>query len=230
MFPVAILAGGFGTRLRPITEQIPKALVQVAGKPFVIHQLEYLKTQNVTDVVFCIGHLGQMIIDLLGDGSDLGMTIEYSKDGDIPLGTGGAIKKGAQILGDDFFILYGDSYLPVNFPAVQERYKLDNNKALMTVYKNKNNFDKSNVLFVDGKLIEYNKKEPRDDMRHIDYGLSAISSELLDEYQENECFDLSELFHKVSLRGGLNGYEVYDRFYEIGSYDGLIETEKFLRR
>ena len=174
--PVAILAGGLATRLRPITEKIPKSLVEVAGEPFIIRQLDYLRRQRVRDVVLCIGYLGEMIKAVVGDGSRFGLTVSYSMDGPVLLGTGGALRRASPLLGEACFVLYGDSYLPVDFGAIEAEFWASSQPALMTVLYNEDRWDKSNVLFVDGKLAEYNKRAPRPDIRHIDYGLEHCAA------------------------------------------------------
>lgn len=227
MFPVAILAGGLATRLRPITETIPKALVDVAGKPFIVRQLSYLREQGVRRVVLCIGYLGDIVRDVVGIGESFGLEVSYSEDGPNLLGTGGALAKAIPLLGDDFFILYGDSFLPVNFSAVQVAYERSKQPALMTVLKNQNQWDKSNVLFVNGRLYEYNKREPRAEMTYIDYGLGVVSASVLKQRPVGQCFDLADVYQDLSLQGQLAGLEVHERFYEIGSHTGLKETEDY---
>ena len=227
MFPVAILAGGLATRLRPITETIPKALVDVAGKPFIVRQLSYLREQGISRVVLCIGYLGDMVREVVGSGESFGLKVSYSEDGPNLLGTGGALAKAIPILGDDFFVLYGDSFLPVNFSAVQEAYEKSKRPALMTILKNQNQWDKSNVLFVDGRLLEYNKREPRVEMSYIDYGIGVVSSSVLKQRHVWQPLDLADVYQDLSLRGQLAGLEVNERFYEIGSYAGLKETEEY---
>lgn len=227
MFPVAILAGGLATRLRPITETIPKALVEVAGKPFIVRQLDYLREQGVSHVVLCIGYLGDMVRDVVGSGRRYGLIVSYSEDGPNLLGTGGALSKAIPMLGDKFFILYGDSFLPVNFSAVQEAYEKSEQQALMTVLKNQNQWDKSNVLFEAGQLLEYNKGSPRCEMSHIDYGLSVVSADVLETYTYAKPFDVADVYQNLSMQGRLAGFEVYERFYEVGSHGGLKETEDY---
>jgi NDP-sugar pyrophosphorylase family protein len=227
MFPVAILAGGLATRLRPITQTIPKALVDVAGKPFILRQLEYLRGQGVQHVVLCVGYLGEMIQDKVGTGERFGLRVSYSSDGSALLGTGGALKKALPLLGEHFFVLYGDSYLPVNFSEVQRVYEQSGQQALMTVLENGNRWDKSNVLFKSGRLVEYNKREPRPDMAYIDYGLGVVAAEVFAQYPADEPFDLADVYQTLSRPGKLAGYEVHDRFYEIGSHSGLKEAEEF---
>jgi NDP-sugar pyrophosphorylase family protein len=225
--PVAILTGGMATRLRPITEKIPKALVEVAGEPFVWRQLDYLRHQNIRDVVLCIGHLGEMIEAAVGDGSRFGLRVSYSSDGSALLGTGGALKKAAPLLGERFFVLYGDSFLPVDFGAVEAAFLASGKPALLTVLKNHNRWDKSNVLFVDGELVEYDKTNARQDFSHIDYGLGALKREVVNRYPADGPFDLAAVYRALSLAGQLHGYQVFERFYEIGSLAGLRETNEF---
>jgi MurNAc alpha-1-phosphate uridylyltransferase len=227
MYPVAILAGGLATRLRPLTEVIPKALVDVAGKPFIVRQLGYLREQGISHVVLCVGYLGNMVRNVVGSGESFGLKVSYSEDGPTLLGTGGALRKATPHLSDEFFVLYGDSFLPVNFSAVQTAYQLRKQPALMTVIKNRDQWDKSNVLFVESQLIEYNKVEPRAEMAHIDYGLSVVTASLLEQYPIGQSFDLAEMYQDLSLRGQLTGLEVYERFYEIGSHTGLKETSEY---
>jgi N-acetyl-alpha-D-muramate 1-phosphate uridylyltransferase len=228
--PVAILAGGLGTRLRPITEKIPKALVDVAGKPFIIHQLEYLKKQKLTQVVLCLGYLGEQVEVIVGDGSSIGMDVHYSSDGPTLLGTGGCLKKALPMLGEYFFVYYGDSYLPIDFREVEHAFFASNKPGLMTVLKNDDQWDKSNVLFKNKIIIEYNKLSTRREMLHIDYGLSIISASVLSGQHDKIPLDLSDIFQKLSVQGLLAGHEVYERFYEVGSYKGLKETIKHLEK
>lgn len=227
MYSVAILAGGLATRLRPLTEVIPKALVDVAGKPFIVRQLAYLREQGVTHVVLCIGYLGNIVQNVVGSGESFGLKVSYSEDGPTLLGTGGALRKATSYLSDEFFVLYGDSFLPVNFSEVQTAYQLRKQPALMTVMKNQDQWDKSNVLFVEGQLIEYNKRTPRAEMAYIDYGLGVVTATLLEQYPIGQSFDLAEMYQDLSLRGQLAGLEVYERFYEIGSHTGLKETSEY---
>lgn len=230
MLPVAILAGGLATRLRPITETIPKSLIEVAGKPFVCRQLDYLHVQGIRHVVLCIGYLGERIQAVVGDGSGFGLDVSYSLDGPVLLGTGGALKKALPFLGEQFFVFYGDSYLPINFQVVELGFLNSGKPALMTVLRNDNLWDKSNVLFRDGLIIEYNKQTPKPEMAHIDYGLGVLSAAVLKDSPINEPFDLADIYHKLSIQGALAGHEVFGRFYEIGSHKGLEETIDYFRK
>jgi prepilin-type processing-associated H-X9-DG protein len=228
LFPVVILAGGLATRLRPVTASIPKALVEVAGKPFICWQLEYLRDQGVRNVVICVGYLGGMIQDVVGTGERFDLRVRYSYDGSALLGTGGALKKALPLLSDVFFVLYGDSYLPVDFSEVQDAYERSRQPALMTVLKNEDRWDKSNVLFVDGQVVEYNKGMPRQEMMYIDYGLGLLSAKVFDPYPTDYAFDLAVVYQNLSHNGYLTGLEVHQRFYEIGSHSGLKEAEEYL--
>ncbi len=230
MFPVAILAGGLATRLRPVTEKTPKSLVDVAGKPFVVRQLEYLQQQGVTHVVLCISYLGEQVEAVVGDGAAFGLQVRYSWDGPRLLGTGGALRQALPLLGEQFFVFYGDSYLPIDFQAVERDFLISGKPALMTVMKNDDQWDKSNVLFRDRCIIEYNKQTPRPEMAHIDYGLGVLSAAVLKDAPANDPFDLADMYHKLSVQGALAGYEVFERFYEIGSHKGLEETIDYFRK
>ncbi|MGH9806014.1 MAG: nucleotidyltransferase family protein [Terriglobia bacterium] len=227
MLPVAILAGGLATRLRPVSETVPKSMLVVAGKPFVAHQLDWLHGEGVRRVVLCVGHLGDAIRDAIGDGASFGLGVEYSFDGEPLLGTGGALRKAAPMLGREFFVLYGDSYIRCSLAAVESAFRRQGKPALMTVLQNDGRWDRSNVLFRDGRLVRYDKRTPSPDMRHIDYGLSMLSAGALASHGEGEAFDLADLMMDLSRRSELAGYEATERFYEIGSPAGLRETEEF---
>jgi NDP-sugar pyrophosphorylase family protein len=227
---VAILAGGLATRLRPITEKIPKALLEIAGRPFIFHQLELLKRQGVERVVLCLGHLGKQVENVVGDGKTFGLSVKYSFDGDTLLGTGGALKRALPCLEEKFFVLYGDSYLPCSFSDVQSAYEIAQCPALMTFLRNDGQWDKSNIMFREGKLTEYNKRYPRPEMVHVDYGLGVLSAGVFSGYSDNTVYDLADIYHELSLEGQLAGFEMGERFYEIGSIRGIRETEEFLLR
>jgi N-acetyl-alpha-D-muramate 1-phosphate uridylyltransferase len=226
--PVAILAGGLATRLRPVTEKVPKSVLPIAGRPFIHWQLGLLAQQGVTEVVLCAGHLGQQIQAAVGDGSSFGMTVRYSFDGDTLLGTGGALKRALPMLGSAFFVLYGDSYLRCSFAAAQTAYEASAALGLMTVLCNEGRWEKSNVLFRDGRIAEYNKHLPRPGMRHIDYGLSILSMQALKRGPAGNAFDLADLYQDLALRGELAALTVSERFYEIGSAVGIEATERYL--
>jgi NDP-sugar pyrophosphorylase family protein len=224
---VAILAGGMATRLRPITEKIPKSLVPVAGKPFLTHQLELLHARGIRHVVLCVGHLGEMIQLDYGNQAQ-GVKLDYSFDGAKLLGTGGAIKRALPILGPEFFVLYGDSYLPIEYRPIAEFFHASGKLGCMTVYRNEGKFDTSNVLFADCEIKVYDKKVRLPEMRHIDYGLSLFKAAAFEGYSADQAFDLAEVMGKLVREKQLAGYEVKERFYEIGSPAGLTELDQLL--
>lgn len=228
--PVAILAGGLATRLRPITTKVPKLLVEVAGEPFFSHQLRLLKKNNLNRIVICVGHLGEMIVDQYGDGSKWGVKIEYSFDGDRLLGTGGALIRALPKLGDSFYVLYGDSYLPVDYQAVGRSFLESGKLGLMTVFENRGAYDASNVWFEDGRIKLYSKKEKPPQMRHIDYGLGLFHAAAFDDCPRDAVVDLATVQTGLCTRGELAGYEMSERFYEIGSPAGLNELDGLLRK
>jgi NDP-sugar pyrophosphorylase family protein len=226
--PVAILAGGLATRLRPVTEKVPKSLVPVAGRPFLAHQLEMLHARGIRRAVLCIGHLGEMIRRDFGDAA-FGVKLDYSFDGEKLLGTGGAIKRALPKLGDEFFVLYGDSYLPIEYAPVAEFFHRSGQPGLMTVYRNEGKYDASNVVFRAGEIAVYDKKSKLPEMRHIDYGLSLFRASVFASYPADQAFDLAEVMGRLVREKQLAGYEVTERFYEMGSPAGLAELESLLQ-
>jgi NDP-sugar pyrophosphorylase family protein len=226
--PVAILAGGLATRLRPVTERIPKALVELHGRPFAEHQVELLRAHAVTDIVFLVGHLGEMVRDALGDGSRLGVRIRYGFDGPKPLGTGGAIRAALPLLGEAFFVLYGDSYLECDYGAIEHAFRAAAKPGLMTVCRNDNRWDRSNVVFSGGRIVSYNKDHQSPDMQHIDYGLGVFASAAFDSQPVADAFALADVYRRLLDAGQLAAFEVPGRFYEIGSHEGLEATRAHL--
>ena len=230
MLPLALLAGGQATRLRPITERIPKSMVEVAGEPFIAHQLRLLARQGIATVVLCTGHLAGQIQDYAGDGSRFGLRVAYSPDGPTLLGTGGALKKALPLLGESFFVMYGDSYLDTAFAPIEQAFLQSGQPALMTVYRNENRWDTSNVEFSGGVVVRYDKKDRTPAMRFIDYGLGVISSAMLKDWPAQTAFDVADVYRALAEKRQLAGYEVRERFYEIGSHAGLKETDEYLRQ
>lgn len=223
--PVAILAGGLATRLRPLTEKTPKSLLPVADKPFLAHQLELLRHQGIRRAVLCLGYLGERVREQFADGRAWGVELDYSFDGPTLLGTGGALRQALPKLGEAFFVLYGDSYLTAPFAPVAESFERSGRRGLMTVYRNEGRYDTSNVVFRDGHIVVYDKKVRSPEMRHIDYGLSLFRASVFQEWPSDKPFDLAEVMQRLVARNDLAGFEVTERFYEIGSISGLAELE-----
>jgi NDP-sugar pyrophosphorylase family protein len=230
MPPLALLAGGLATRLRPITETIPKSMVQVAGEPFISHQLRLLAREGVSDVVICTGYLGEQIEEYIGDGSRFACRVRYSADGDRPLGTGGALRRALPSLGERFLVMYGDSYLNTRFRSVYEAFCSCGLPALMTVFRNEGRRESNNVEFADGIVRRYDKLHRTPAMPYIDYGLGVLDAGVVRVCPEGTAFDLAELYGGLAGRVMLAGYEIRERFYEIGSPAGLAETDAFIRR
>jgi MurNAc alpha-1-phosphate uridylyltransferase len=230
MLPIAILAGGFATRLGLLVESIPKCMLEINGKPFVDWQLDLLVENGYSEFIFCISHKSDIVQNYLGDGSSRGINIHYSLDGDTQLGTGGAIQKALSKLGKAFGVIYGDSYLPINYSAVEQDFLNSESSALMTVYKNNNQFDVSNVEFLEGKLIGYQKGADNKNMHHIDYGLTFFRKEAFLPWKDQSSFDLSIVCHQLAKDRQLDGFEVFERFYEIGSVQGIEEFSQYLRK
>jgi D-sedoheptulose 7-phosphate isomerase len=226
--PVAILAGGLATRLGEAARDTPKSLVDVAGKPFAARQLELLRERGVSDVVFCLGHLGDRVQAAIGDGSAYGLRVRYSSDGERLLGTGGALRKAMPLLGEAFLVLYGDSYLECDYQAVAAAFLASGRDGLMTVFKNDDRWDKSNVELSDGRIVRYDKVHRTSEMRHIDYGLGALKARALEKYATARAFDLATVYQDLIADGGLAACEVTGRFYEIGTPAGLEETRRHL--
>lgn len=231
-----ILAGGLGTRMLPMTARVPKVLLPVCGQPFAHHQLSWLARQGVDEIVFSIGHQGTQIREYVGDGRRWSLSVKYVDEGNELRGTAGALRLALDsgVLAEAFLVIYGDSFLPVPFPPIWDAFEQSGLPALMTVFRNAGQWDTSNVLFESNNIILYDKtrRDPRSDaMRHIDYGLSALHRLTLQRWvPEGIRMDLAEVFHQLSLQSCLAGFEVHQRFYEIGSPRGLADLEAYLDR
>jgi N-acetyl-alpha-D-muramate 1-phosphate uridylyltransferase len=223
---VVILAGGLATRLGELTKNRPKSLVEIHGKTFLAYQLELLKTQGITDIVLCIGHLGGQIREAFGDGSNYGVHLTYSVENQ-PLGTAGALKNAASLLNDTFFVMYGDSYLLLDFKKIYSYFLTQQKLGLDTVFRNSNAFDTSNIVIRNNLVTQYSKTEKTPDMVYIDYGAVLFRKEVLQLIPENHFYPLEELFLRLIERGQLLAFEVKERFYEIGSLRGLEDFEDF---
>jgi NDP-sugar pyrophosphorylase family protein len=229
MPPLAILAGGLATRLRPLTEQMPKAMIEVGGQPFIAHQLRLLQRERIGRVVLCLGYLGEQVEDFVGDGRQFGLSVNYCYDGETLLGTGGALRLALDQLGPEFFVMYGDSWLDTHFAPVVDAFRASGKSALMTVYRNSDRWDRSNIWFENGKIHVYDKQQRLPQMHYIDWGLSITKADVIAARPAQTAFDLAEVYGKLAREDDLGGYEVTKRFYEIGSPEGLRETDTLLR-
>ena len=223
--PVAIVAGGLATRLRPATDTVPKALLEVNGEPFLFHQLRLLRSRGIGRAVLCVGYLGEKVEHAAGRECQ-GVRIDYSWDGPELRGTAGAIRNALGLLGGEFFALYGDSYLPCDYAAPWRAFRESGKPALMTVYRNDGRWDSSNVEFAGGRILAYDKKVRTPRMRHIDYGLGVFRPEAFGGAES----DLADLYRRLLARGELAAWESPERFWEIGSAEGLSELSERLKR
>ncbi len=223
--PVCILAGGLGTRLGSKVRDTPKPLLEVAGEPFLLHQLRLLARHGARRAVICVGYLGELIERRVGS-ERFGIEIDYSYDGPSPIGTLGAVRKAAPVLGSRFLVLYGDTYLRLDYRAAAEAWVRSGQPAMMTVLRNEGRWDVSNAAF-DGRRVRYGKRAPTTDMEWIDYGLGGLRTDALDVVASS-VREVSDLYEELSRRGGLFGFAVTERFYEIGTPESLTETSTFL--
>jgi NDP-sugar pyrophosphorylase family protein len=228
MPPIAVLGGGLATRMRPLTERVPKALLEVAGEPFIAHQLRLFAREGIADVKLLVGHFWEQIERFVGDGGRFGVRVEYIVDGPVLLGTGGAIRHALDHLASEFLVTYCDSWLDAPYAPVVEAFRASGHSALMCVYRNDNRWDASNVEFENGIIRRYSKRVRVPEMRHIDWGLGILRASAVAARPTGKPWDLAELYEELSLAGRLAGYEMTRRFYEIGSFEGLDETDRLL--
>jgi NDP-sugar pyrophosphorylase family protein len=226
---VVILAGGMATRLGELTKNRPKSLVEIQGKPFLAYQLELLKDHEISDIVLCIGHLGGQIRKAFGDGSNYGVHLTYSLE-DEPLGTAGALKNAAPYLNDTFLVIYGDSYLLLDFVKIYAYFLTQQKLSLDTVFRNNDAFDASNIVIRDNMVEGYSKSEKTPDMVYIDCGAVIFHKEVLQLIPEDHFYSLEELFLRLIEKEQLLAFEVKEKFYEIGSPQGLKDFEAFIQR
>ena len=228
---IVIISGGLATRLGPLAENIPKSLLEFNNKPFIQHQIELLAKKGFKNIVICLGHLGEQIEDFLGNGKWLNVDINYSFDGATLLGTGGAVLKARNYLSDVFFIIYGDSYLDIDYKTALNFLYENNKLGLMTVYENNNQYDKSNVIYKNNMVAIYDKKNRTNEMDYIDYGLSIFNKEALNLIDlKSGFYDLADLLNILSKKNQLLGFEVKKRFYEIGSQKGIKDFNDYITK
>jgi MurNAc alpha-1-phosphate uridylyltransferase len=227
MMQIVIIAGGFATRLGELTKHQPKSMLNFGGKPFLEHQVEFLRRAGCTDIVLCLGYLAQSIVDYFGDGQKFGVKIRYSIE-DKPLGTAGALKKAAPLLQNTFFTLYGDSYLFPDCAAINTYFETHAKLALMTVFDNHDKFDKSNTAIEGNFVTRYSKLEKTPDMHYIDYGINLFNKKMLGLIPDNQSFPLETVFSRLIEERQLLAYEVEARFYEVGSLSGVDEFRQYI--
>lgn len=226
--PLAVLAGGLATRMLPLTARVPKAVLEVAGEPFVVHQLRIAHREGVRRVVLCVGYLAEQIEAVVGDGAAFGLDVVYARETGTLLGTGGALRHALPLLGEPILVQYGDSLLDLPFAPIVAAFRKAAKPGLMTVFRNQGRWDTSNVEYADGEIRRYDKIDRTPAMAHIDYGLGVLSAAALAPWSDGERFDLAQVYQRLLARGELAAFEVGRRFYEIGSPEGLAEAHRYL--
>jgi len=226
---IAIICGGLATRLKKVSKTVPKSMIEINGKPFLQYQIEMLKKQKIKDIVLCVGHLSEKIESYFGNGSKFGVNIKYSYDKDKLLGPIGAVKNAESLLEDEFFIMYGDSYIFVDFKKVYEFYKKQQKLACMVVYKNENKYDKSNLAVEKNMVVAHKDDSKGHDIDYIDYGTSILNKKSLDFIPKNEFFSTEKFFKILILKNELLAYVVKKRFYHIGTPEALEEYRNYIK-
>ena len=224
--PIVVLVGGLGRRLGNKVKKNPKPLIKINGKPFLEIILTNLINKGFKKIVLCTGYLESKILKFVKK-KKIKAKIIISSDGKSLLDTGGAIKKARNKVSNKFFLMYGDTFLPIDFEKIEKKYLKQKKPVLMTILKNNNKFDKSNV-FYNKKTLLYSKDNYDAKMKYIDYGLLVFNKNVFKTIKKKK-FPLSLLLNKLSLKNLIYGYKVYKRFYEIGSIKGLRETKKYLK-
>lgn len=227
---IVILAGGKATRLYPLTKRIAKSMVMIYGKPFLEHQIELLKRNKIDEIVLCVGTFSDQIMEYFGDGKKFGISIKYSiEKQDMLFGTAGALKNAENLLDRFFFVMYGDSYLPVDFHEILSYFEKSGKMGLMSVYKNDDKYDKSNVAIKNGMIEIYDKSGKNEDLSYIDYGLLVLKKETIDLLPKHKFVNLDFLLNKLIEKKELVAYKVTERFYEIGSFNGINDFENYIK-
>lgn len=225
-----ILAGGLGTRLLPLTSTLPKSLVPVAGKPFIDWQLTRLRESGFDRVLLCIGHLGELVREHVGDGRRFELAVSYAADGPTQLGTAGALRHALSQLDSTFLLTYGDSYLPFDYAA-----PLDDLNAhpaafgTMSVFPNQDRWDRSNTRVEGERVVRYDKHAAEGECDYIDYGAMALRREAIAALSPSLVIGLDAVQSALASAGRLRAYIATERFYEIGTSSGLAELERHLR-
>lgn len=224
----AILAGGLGTRLRPLTERMPKCLIPVNGRPFLEYQLELLARRGVRDIVLCVGHLAEAVLEHFGSGHRFGVSIVYSWEPDGLLGTAGALKNAEPLLAPEFFVTYGDSYLLLDYREIMARFRPSDALGMMVVYRNYDRLEGSNVVVRDGRVAVYDKTTRLPGMVYVNEGLSVLRRRALRLLPEGEAVSQEEFYGGLIARGELLAYETQQRFFEVGSFPGMQEFQRLM--
>jgi NDP-sugar pyrophosphorylase family protein len=229
MYSIAILCGGFGTRLYPVTKYLPKSLYPINGKPFIDYQLERLKSGGFNHIVLLVSHFGNEIREYVGNGERYGLNIEYSFDD--AKGTLPAIKKAFKFLDYNFFITYGDSYLTADFKDIQKTYDAQNKPFLVTIYKNNDEtLHKNNIAYINNQIVDYSQLNLNNSCQYVDYGITILNKNYLDNIDETWYTNVSNLYNFAIAKNNLASYVIKERFYEVGSLRGIQDFTKYVIR
>lgn len=226
---LVILAGGLATRIRPITNNKAKALIEINRKPFIYWQLKYYIKQGVKNFIFLLGYKGDQIEEYIKNNNCFNVNVSFYHDGNQLCGTGGSILQSINKLPENFFILYGDTLLQIDLDDMYNFYNTNSHQTVMSIFKNKSMYDKSNVQKLSNNIITYNKEDRQNDMSYIDYGISIVNKEVFISNTDKTLTDLSSFYKTISSKNKLLGYEVFERFYEIGSFEGIKQTQSFVK-
>lgn len=228
MLPVVILSGGLGTRLGKLAEHLPKSLIEICGKPFIEWQLKLLVSHGVKRIIYCTGHMSDKIKERISQCNIYDLEIDFSEDGKSLLGTGGAIRNALEFLPEEFIVLYGDSYLEMDYKKFCADFNDPEISALMSVYKNSNKLDRSNILLKNGIIEKYQKFNSLPEMEYIDYGATIYRRSCFQEFSKGKPFDLADLIQKLVKSRQISGFEVEKRFYEVGSLRGIEDFVTYI--
>lgn len=223
---IIILCGGAATRLMPVSDVTPKSLIVFEKVPFIEWQIRQLKSNGFENIILAVGHLSEKIVRFIIRKKYFGLNIRFSPDGDVPLGTGGAVKKASEIAGDNFFVMNGDSYLDLNYAGMLNKFYESDGKAMMAVYKNNGLYDRSNTSINGGKVACYDKNGKN--LEYIDYGISVFNKSVFTNIRE-KIFDMEQVNIQLIKNNELFSYEVHNRFYEIGSFQGINDFKNFIK-
>ncbi len=223
----AILVGGLGTRLGRLTQEVPKPMVMVRGRPFLEHEISLLKRSGITDFVLCVGYLGEKVEEHFGDGSRWGVRVSYSWDGPRLLGPAGALKRAEPLLQEFFFVTYGDAYLRADYRGLMRTLVDSGRLGVMAVYQNRNKYGRSDVAVRGESIVRYDKRGG-EGLDWVNFGVSALSRRALALIPAGRECGEEEFYGQLIERDELLAFPVPDRFYEIGTPASLKEFEQFV--
>lgn len=222
-----ILAGGLGTRLRPLTLDTPKPMIKIAGKPFLEYKLRHLKRNGFRDFVLCVGYKSEVIEEYFESGDKLGISISYSNDGETQRGPVGALKHASELLENEFMVTYGDDFLRLDYACFQREFCSSGKLGMMAVLENHSKYGKSDILVENGLVTGYDKVRQLSGMIWINFGATLLKKSTLKFIPDEMPIEEEQFYRLLIAERELAAFVVTERFYEIGSIPGLQEFEKF---